>query len=55
MLSRWRNLVRELGLMDACVYLLSRAVDRLSFGSAHLTKFYLVAQPVRADDMTPLR
>jgi len=55
MLSRLRNLVHELGLTDACTYLLARGVGRLSFGRVRLTKFYLVAQPVRADNTTPPR
>ncbi len=55
MLSRFRDLVRELGLVDACTYLLGRGIGRLSLGSLRLTKFYLVAQPVRTDELTPPR
>jgi len=55
MFSRLRLLVSELGLVDAGLYLLARAFARASAGKLRLVKFYLVAQPVRKDELTPPR
>lgn len=55
MFTSLRLLVAELGFTDACLYLLARAIAKVSRGRLRLTKFYLVAQPVRADELTPPR
>jgi hypothetical protein len=55
MFSRLGMLVSELGFTDAGLYLLARATAKTSRGTLRVVKFYLVAQPVRQDELTPPR
>ena len=47
------NLVRELGLWNACLYVADRLLRVVSFGRIRLHKYYFMAQPVAARPWLP--
>ncbi|HWJ06237.1 MAG TPA: GNAT family N-acetyltransferase [Steroidobacteraceae bacterium] len=46
---------RELGLLDAALYALARAIGAITRGRARLVKYYITVQPVAATELTPAR
>ncbi len=55
MFDKLRRIVRELGACNAALYALDRLLAAASGGRAHVYKYHLVAQPVRADGVAALR
>jgi hypothetical protein len=49
------SLARELGPLNAVLYGTSRLLSALSAGRVRLIKYYITAQPVRHEDLTPAR
>lgn len=44
--QRIRNTFSQLGALDGCLYFCDYVLRKISGGHAHLTRYYLVAQPV---------
>jgi GNAT superfamily N-acetyltransferase len=46
---------RELGLLDAALYAIARALGGITRGRARLVKYYITMQPVAETELTPAR
>jgi hypothetical protein len=55
MLTRFRQLASNIGRCDASLFFVARACARATGRRLRLKKFYLYAQPVAAEELTPPR